>query len=94
MKVRVNVQTPQMTLDEVFSGADAEAVVRAMQKSAAGRLSFLLRAFVNAMSPLQFAQEVVRRYNEAMKKDIPAPTSCQEFLERGQTEGIAQILEP
>jgi len=94
MKVRVIVNSPDMKVDEVFTGENPEAVVSAMKKAVAARLSFLMRPFVNAMSPLQFSQEVVRRYNDANKKSLPPPQSCDEFLKMGEKEGTAVILEP
>ena len=94
MKVRITQTTPQMTVDEVFTGTTAEDVVRAMQKEVASRVNFALRLMVNALSPLQFAQEVVKRYNDATKKSVPIPRSCQEFIDVGIGEGIVTILEP
>jgi hypothetical protein len=93
MKVRVNYSSKQMIVDEVFTGSDADEVVAAMKRAVAGKVNFAIRILVNSLSPLQFAQEVVRRYNEATGKTVPAPRSCEEFLEFGQTEGIASILE-
>jgi hypothetical protein len=94
MKVRVIVNSPQVQVDEVFTGDNAEAVVSAMQKAVAARLPFLMRPFVNAMSPVQFSQEVVRRYNDSARKSLPPPQSCEEFLQMGEKEGTAVILEP
>ena len=93
MKVRVAHRTPQMNIDEVFAGPTSEAVVLAMQKAVASKVNFALRLFVNAMSPLQFAQEVVKRYNEASGKNVPPPRSCDEFIQLGEAEGIATVLE-
>jgi hypothetical protein len=93
VKVRVTYKTPDISVDEVFQGPDCEAVVAAMQKAVAGRLNFALRLFVNAMSPTAFAQEVVSRYNAAMKKSVPRPASCEEFVRLGVEEGIVTVLE-
>jgi hypothetical protein len=81
-------------VDEIFSGQTPEEVVAAMQKAVAARVNFAIRLLVNAMSPLQFAQEVVKRYNDALGRNVPTPQSCAEFLRLGETEGIAQIVEP
>jgi hypothetical protein len=93
VKVRVTYKTPDISVDEVFRGDDAEVVVRAMQKAVAGRLNFALRLFVNAMSPTAFAQEVVSRYNSATKKSVPRPSSCEEFIRLGVDEGIVTVLD-
>lgn len=82
-----------MSVDEVFSGEDAESVVTAMKNAVAARQGFAVRLFVNSMSPLHFAQEVIRRYNEAMNKALPLPSSCDDFIHQGRSEGIATILE-
>jgi len=93
MKVRVTYRTPDMAIDETFVGGDAETVVTAMKQKAASQMKFALRLVVNAMSPLAFAQEVVKRYNEATKKSVPRPQSCEEFLKQGEAEGIVTFLE-
>ena len=94
MKVRVTYKTPDISVDEVFSGEDAEDVVSGMQKAVAARLSLLLRVFVNGMSPTAFAQEVVSRYNAATKKSLSKPSSCEEFIRLGTEEGIVTVIEP
>lgn len=93
MKVRVSYHTPDMQVDETFSGDTPEAVVAAMQRTIAARLNFALRLLVNAMSPAQFAQEVVARYNEATRRSIPRPQSCAEFLRLAEAEGVVKILD-
>ncbi len=94
MKVRVNFQTPDVKIDRIFEGRDAQAVVAAMQKALAAEMNFAMRLLIAAMSPLQFAQETVNRYNAAMKRSAPRPSSCEEFIRLAQAEGIATVLEP
>ena len=94
MKVRVKYSTPQMSVDEVFSGPTADAIVSAMQKAVAARLNFLMKPLVLNMGTTQFAQEVVNRYNQSAGKSVPRPNSAQEFLSLGETEGIVTVLEP
>jgi hypothetical protein len=93
MRVRVKYSAPQMSVDEVFSGGTADDVVRAMQQAVAARLNFLMKPIVLHMSPAQFGQEVVRRYNQASGRAVPTPQSAQEFLTLGQAEGIVTVLE-
>lgn len=93
MKVRVTYRASQMAIDETFEGATADAIVTAMQREVAGRLNFLMRPFVLGMTPTGFAQEVVRRYNEATGKSVASPRNCAEFLTLGEAEGIVTILE-
>lgn len=93
MRVRVKYSAPQMSVDEVFVGTTADEVVRAMQQAVAGRLNFLMKPFVLGMSPTQFAQEVVSRYNDGTGKSVAKPQSAQEFLTLGQAEGIVTFLD-
>jgi hypothetical protein len=94
MKVRLTYTTPQLAVDEAFTGGDADSVVEAMKKTVAGRVNFALRMVVNAMSPLQFAREVVSRYNAAKGTAVAPPSSCAEFLQQGVREGIVTIIDP
>jgi hypothetical protein len=93
MKVRVKYQADQVSVDEFFSGKNAEEIVRQMQSKVASKVNFVMRIAVHALSPLQFAQEAVRRYNDASKKNLPIPQTCDEFLKLGQNEGIVTIFE-
>jgi len=93
MKVRVKQKNDQFEIDEVFTGATAEDIVKQMKNEVASKLNFLLRPLVNGMSPLAFAQEVVSRYNDHAKKNLRKPQSCEEFIELGEAEGIATIIE-
>ncbi|MCC6729180.1 MAG: hypothetical protein IT208_07555 [Chthonomonadales bacterium] len=92
MKVRVSYRMPDMTVDEAFEGPDAEAIVAAMKARVAARAGFAIRLMVSALSPLRFAQEAVRRYNSATDRTLPIPSSCEEFLTLGVTEGIVVLL--
>lgn len=94
MRVQVQYQAEQIRLDELFSGKNAEEIVRQMQGRVASRVNFVMRLAVNALSPLQFSQETIRRYNDATGKSLPIPQSCEEFLQLGQNEGIVTILDP
>jgi hypothetical protein len=93
VKVRVQYQAQQICVDELFSGKNAEEIVRQMQSKVASKVNFVMRLAVNALSPLQFSQEAIRRYNDATKKNLPIPQTCEEFLKLGQNEGIVTILE-
>ncbi|HSV72532.1 MAG TPA: hypothetical protein VLH79_02095 [Chthonomonadales bacterium] len=87
-------QTPDVHIDEVFSGASADEVVSAMQRAVAARGSLAVRLFVGALSPLSFAQVAVDRYNDAAQRSIARPTSCEEFLRSSEREGLLTVLDP
>jgi hypothetical protein len=94
MRVRVSYSTSDIQIDEVFDGANADAIVSAMQRLVAARAGFAIRLLINSLSPLQFAQQVVTRYNETLNKSISMPRSCAEFISLGQSEGIVEVIEP
>ena len=90
MKVHMKYQTPDLTIDQVFEGTGSEEVVKAMQRGLSARMGGLMGMVVNAMGPLQFAQEVVRRYNISSKSNQPVPHTCEEFLNSCRTAGILE----
>jgi hypothetical protein len=91
MKVHVSVALEGMAVNESFEGVTAEEIVGKMKARVARELGFALKFAVNAMSSLMFAQEVVRRYNDSKKLNLPLPASCQEFLSLAQQQGLATI---
>jgi len=86
----VNISQPEINVNETFSGNTPEEIVTAMKARVAKEMPFLMRPFVNSMSALAFAQEVVKRYNSNARKALPPPQSCQEFLTQAQAEGFAE----
>jgi hypothetical protein len=94
MKIHVTTQEEGMKIDSDFEGATADEVVGAMKSKVAKEITLALRPFVNAMSPLAFAQEVTRRYNAKNKTSEPLPKSCAEFIEKGQQMGTITVVEP
>jgi hypothetical protein len=91
MKVHVNINERELKVNEAFTGANADEVVGQMKARVSRELPFAMRLMVGAMSNLQFAQEVVKRYNEAQKQNAPIPASCEEFLQLAQAHGFATI---
>ncbi len=92
MRVRVTYKSGDLAIDEVVQAADADGIVRLAQQRVAAKTNFLVRLFINSLTPLQFACEVVRRYNEATRSAVPQPRSCQEFIDLAAAAGIATIL--
>nr|CAA9261334.1 hypothetical protein AVDCRST_MAG63-2439 [uncultured Armatimonadetes bacterium] len=93
MKLHVHFEAGGMKVDEVVAGQSAEEVVASMQKRVAAELGFLKGAFVRAMTPLAFAQEVTRRYNSAMKESAPIPQTCEQFIDYGIDKNFATLVE-
>ena len=94
MKVRLRYDADGLTIDEVFSGHNSEEIVSAMKRQVSHQAGFAARLFIQTMSPLSFAQEVVRRYNRHANRDVIIPESCDHFIKSGEAEGILVILEP
>ena len=93
MKVHVTIDHPAMSVDEIFSGSNADEVVGAMKARVAKALPFTQRLAVSAASNLMFVQEVVKRYNANQQLNLPIPNSSEEFLQMAQTQGFATIVE-
>jgi hypothetical protein len=94
MRIRVTYRSRDLQIDEVLEGADAEAIVRMAQQRVAAKAGLLPRLFINSLSPLQFACEVVKRYNHETGSALPLPLRCEEFIETAREAGIVTILGP
>jgi hypothetical protein len=93
MKVHVKIDQDSINVDEAFAGNTADEIVGQMKARVARELSFAMRLGLNALSNLAFAQEVVKRLNQAHKLNLPIPNSCDEFLRLAQEQGYATIVE-
>ena len=93
MKIHVNLRTDDLTIDETIEGADAADILRQSKVAVAEKLGFLAGAFVRSMGDVQFAQEVVRRYNSAFEKDCALPSTPDEFVTWAVAEKLATVIE-
>ena len=91
MSVNVHINRPRITVNETFNGLNSEEIVSKLKARVLPELNFGLRLLVSNMSGLRFAQEIVRRYNEAEKTNLPVPNSCWEFLQRAEEMGYVNI---
>jgi hypothetical protein len=92
MKVRVTIpEIAGRRVDETVTGIDASDVLAQAKARVAKELGWK-GLFLNAMSPLMFAQEAVKRYNAAYKTTYAIPSSADEFLQLGQDMGYITIL--
>jgi hypothetical protein len=92
VKLHVHFQTGEIKVDEIVEGATSEQIVGKMQARVAQEAGFLVGQVVKRMTPLQFAQEAIRRYNAATKDNAPIPQSCDEFLKTGVEKKFATVL--
>jgi hypothetical protein len=91
MKVRVNLEIAQRKIDEVVTGRDADDIL-AQAKARVERELGWKGIFLKAMTPLGFAQEVVRRYNAGTGSQYAIPQSAGEFLKLGADLGYLQEI--
>ena len=78
-------------VDETLSGRDATDVLAKAKDRVAKELGWK-GLFLKAFTPLAFAQEGVRRYNDAFKTSHSIPNTAEEFFELGQELGYVTIL--
>lgn len=91
MKVRVTMDVADRHIDETITGADADDILSQAKARVARELGWK-GLFLNAMPPLTFAQEAVRRYNSAYKTQYALPQSADEFLTLGQDMNYLSVL--
>lgn len=93
MRVRVHIDQSGMKINEEFVGQTADEIVGKVKSRLVKELNFAMKIVVNAMSNLSFAQEIVKKVNEAKKQNLPLPTSCEEFFRLAQDQGYATLEE-
>ena len=93
MKLHVKLDIAGKSVNEVLSGTNADDIVGQAKARVARELGWK-GLFLNAMTPLGFAQEAVRRINEAQKSRHAIPKSTEEFLALGRNLGyVTELLE-
>ena len=78
-------------IDETLTGADAGDVLAQAKAQVTKELGWK-GLFLNALSPLAFAQKAIELYNSAHKTTYAAPKSAEEFFALGQDLGYITIL--
>lgn len=91
MKVRVSLEIAERRVDEVVTGINAEDVL-AQAKARVEQEIGWKGLFLKLMSPLGFAQEVVRRYNASTNSQYSIPQSADEFIKLGSDLGYLQEI--
>ena len=92
MNVRVTMNVAGRQIDQILSGADADEILASAKAHVAKELGWK-GLFLNAMTPLVFAQKAVELYNGAHQTNFPPPKDADEFLNLGQQLGYL-ILQP
>lgn len=91
MKVRVTMDVAGRHVDETLTGTDADDVLSQAKARVAKELGWK-GLFLNAMSPLGFAQKAVALYNGAHGTHYAPPQSADEFLHLGADLDYIHVL--
>jgi len=91
MKVRVTMSVAGRHIDQTLTGASAEEVLAQTKAHVARELGWK-GLFLNAMTPLAFAQKAVELYNGAHQTRYAPPRSADEFLRLGQDLGYITLV--
>lgn len=94
MKIHLQLQLMNQKIEETIEGQDAAALLHMVKQETGKRVPFFLRGIVNGMTDMGFAQEAVRRANQANGRKDPSPASAQDFLDWAVERGWAQVVEP
>jgi len=93
MKVHVILAIDGRQIDQIIEADSPDGVLVEAKERVAREIGFK-GFFIRAMSPLAFAQEAVRRYNEAYGKSCALPATAADFLAFGEETGHLIVLEP
>jgi hypothetical protein len=91
MTVRVTMEIADRKIDETVTGVDANDVLTKAKARVEDELGWK-GLFLKLISPLGFAQEAIRRYNEHEHTSYDVPQSAEEFLKLGTDLGYLTIL--
>lgn len=78
-------------VDETVVGASADDILSQVKARVAKEMGWK-GLFVSAMSPLQFAQEGVRRFNSSTNSTYALPQTADEFVQLGTDLGYLTVL--
>ena len=78
-------------IDETLTGSDADDVLAQAKARVAKELGWK-GLFLNALTPLGFAQKAIELYNGAHRTSYAAPQSAGEFFALGQDLGYITVL--
>lgn len=91
MRVRVTMQVAGRQIDETLSGRDADDVLTQAKARVTKELGWK-GLFLNAMTPLGFAQKAVELYNSSHRTTYSVPNTADEFFLLGQDLGYITVL--
>ena len=92
MTVRVKFAVGEHQVDEVVNGASADELLSQAKERVIQALGWK-GIFLRPLTPVQFGQLVVAKYNENFGTHFPNPATGEEFIEFGLVTGNVQVLE-
>jgi hypothetical protein len=92
MRVRVEFQLGERVIREEVEGSDATAILAFAKQSVMRQLGWK-GIFLAPFTPLTFAQDVVRRYNDHFNTNYAQPQTAEQFIQFGEETGSLTILE-
>jgi hypothetical protein len=93
MKIRVKFSISDRNVDEVVSAPDSDSLLAFAKERVTKELGWK-GMFLRPLSPLQFAQLVVSKYNENFGTDFATPTNGDDFIKFGLATGNVELIEP
>ena len=85
------MQVAGRQIDETLTGPDADAVLLQAKAQVTKELGWK-GLFLNALTPLGFAQKAVEMYNSSHRTTYAVPKSADEFFALGQDLGYITLL--
>ena len=93
MRLHVKFRIGDLAVDDIIEGEDALEITRKAKQAVAGKMGLLVGSFVKSMPDLEFAREVVLRYNAAAGASCPAPASLEAFVGWAVAQKLATEVE-
>jgi len=91
VKIQVDLDIAGRKFREVVTGQNAGELLVHAKARVAKELGWK-GLVVSAMSPIGFAQETVRQYNDAFGTKYALPNSAEEFMTFGESTGYVTVL--
>lgn len=92
MKVHIDLELEGRTYSDTLVAPDARTLLETAKERVASEMG-ILGFVVRAMSPITFAQQVVKLYNQKYGKSQPLPRTADDFLDFGRRTGYLTVLE-
>lgn len=91
LRVHFHIQHPSVKFDAIITGKDADEVVSILKDRVVADLKFPIKLAAMRLTPLDFAREIVLKYNQEERQSLPRPNSCREFLHLVEAIGYATV---